>query len=339
VVGARGIGGRADPRRRRRSVPLMEPHRILALSGGVGGAKLALGLSRVLPPGDLTVVANTGDDFEHLGLAISPDLDTLFYTLAGLDNPATGWGRRDETWHFMSALEALGGETWFRLGDKDLATHIERTRRLSAGETLSQITDDFRRRFGIATRILPMSDDPVRTQVQTDEGWLDFQDYFVRRQCQPEISAIEFRGASTARPPPEFLSALAHPALRAVVICPSNPFISIEPILALPGVRAALCACAAPVIAVAPIIGGRAIKGPTAKMMRELGIATSAAAVARRYGDLIDAYVVDHGDAESCSEIDCTVLPAQALMETLADRETLARAALQAADRVLEPVS
>jgi LPPG:FO 2-phospho-L-lactate transferase len=317
----------------------MMRHRVLALSGGVGGAKLALGLSRILPPGDLTVIANTGDDFEHLGLSISPDLDTLLYTLAGLDNPETGWGQRDESWSFMAALEKLGGEIWFRLGDKDLATHIERTRRLAAGETLSQITDDFRRRLGIATRILPMSDDPVRTQVATAEGVLDFQDYFVRRHCEPAITAIEFRGAREAQPQPEFLAALADPDLRAVIVCPSNPFISIEPILALPGVRAALRRCAAPVVAIAPIIGGRAVKGPTAKMMNELGIEPSAVAAARRYADLLDAYVVDHADAATCAGLDCDVIEAKALMETLADRETLARVALEAADRVVEPVA
>ncbi|HXR87779.1 MAG TPA: 2-phospho-L-lactate transferase [Stellaceae bacterium] len=310
--------------------------RVIALSGGVGGAKLALGLSRVLPPGDLTVIANTGDDFAHLGLAISPDIDTLLYTLAGLDNPETGWGRCDESWNFMAALEALGGETWFRLGDRDLATHIERTRRLHAGESLSQITEDFRQRFGIATRILPMSDDPVRTRVKTRDGWLDFQPYFVRQRCEPIISAIEFAGAGDARPQPELLAALADPALVAVIICPSNPFISIEPILALRGVRAALHDCAAPVVAVAPIIGGRAVKGPTAKMMRELGIETSAAAIARRYSDFIDAYIVDHDDAPSCTGLDCRAVPAKALMETLADREALARIALAAAN-ILEP--
>ena len=245
---------------------------VLALSGGVGGAKLALGLYRVLPPGALTVVANTGDDFEHLGLAISPDLDTLLYTLAGIDNPATGWGRRDETWNFMAALERLGGETWFKLGDGDLATHVERTRRLAAGESLSQITDDFRRRLGISARLLPMSDDPVRTRLLTAEGWLDFQDYFVRRQCAPIVREIAFAGAAAARPHPDFLAALADPALRMVVICPSNPLISIDPILSLPGVREALRACRAPVVAVSPIIGGKAVKGPTAKMMAELGL-------------------------------------------------------------------
>ncbi|HEX4193141.1 MAG TPA: 2-phospho-L-lactate transferase [Stellaceae bacterium] len=312
-------------------------HRVIALSGGVGGAKLALGLSRVLPSGDLTIIANTGDDFEHLGLSISPDIDTLLYTLAGLDNPATGWGRRDETWNFMAALAALGGETWFNLGDRDLATHIERTRRLHGGESLSQITEDFRRRFGIAACILPMSDDSVRTRVKTKDGWLDFQPYFVKHRCEPAITAIEFAGAADARPQPELLAALADPALGAVIICPSNPFISIEPILALSGVRAALRDCAAPVVAVSPIIGGRAVKGPTAKMMQELGLEISATAVARRYGDLIDAYIVDHADAPSCVGLDCAIVPAKALMETLADREALARIVLDAAARVLEP--
>ena len=306
---------------------------VLALSGGIGGAKLALGLSRVLPPGALTVVANTGDDFEHLGLCISPDIDTLIYTLAGLDNPQTGWGRRDETWTFMAALEAIGGETWFRLGDGDLAIHVERTRRLRAGETLSHITADFCRRLGIATRILPMSDDRVRTRVRTAEGWLDFQDYFVRLKCAPEVREIAFEGVAAARPLPEFMAALADPRLRAVVLCPSNPFISIEPILAIPGVREALMACAAPVIAVSPIIGGRAVKGPTAKMMRELGIEVSAAAVARRYGDLIDAYVVDHADVPIAG-LDVKIVPAPALMVTLADREALARVVLAAADEL-----
>src|SRR6516225_1335343 len=179
---------------------------VLALSGGIGGAKLALGLSRILPHGALTVVANTGDDFEHLGLAISPDIDTLLYTLAGLDNPELGWGRRDETWTFMAALERLGGETWFQLGDGDLATHIERTRRLAAGETLSRITDDLCRRLGIAARILPMSEDRVRTRVRTPEGWLDFQDYFVRRRCAPEVSELAYDGAAQARPNPAFIT-------------------------------------------------------------------------------------------------------------------------------------
>jgi LPPG:FO 2-phospho-L-lactate transferase len=301
---------------------------VLALSGGIGGAKLALGLYRVLPPGALTVVANTGDDFEHLGLSVSPDLDTLLYTLAGLDNPETGWGRCAETWTFMAALEALGGETWFKLGDGDLATHIERTRRLRSGESLAAITEDFRRRLGISARLLPMSDDPVRTRLSTSEGWLDFQDYFVRRRCAPAVREIIFSGASTARPQPDFLSALANDDLRMVVICPSNPLISIDPILSLPGVRGALRACRAPVVAVSPIIGGNAVKGPTAKMMAELGLPVGAAAVAHHYGDILNHYVVDEVDADEVGDLDPATTVAHTLMESIADREALARTVL-----------
>jgi LPPG:FO 2-phospho-L-lactate transferase len=303
---------------------------VLALSGGIGGAKLALGLYRILPPWALTVVANTGDDFEHLGLSVSPDLDTLLYTLAGLDNPETGWGRREETWTFMAALENLGGETWFKLGDGDLATHIERTRRLTAGENLSQITDDFRRRLGISARLLPMSDDPMRTRLLTPEGWLDFQDYFVRRQCAPPVREIAFAGVKTAHPQPDFLAALTDQNLRMVVICPSNPFISIDPILSLPGVREALRACPAPVVAVSPIIGGKAVKGPTAKMMAELGLPVGAAAVARHYGDLIDHYVIDEADTAAMETLDLPFTATRTLMETLADRDALARVVLAA---------
>ena len=309
---------------------------VVALSGGVGGAKLALGLSRVLEDGRLMVVANTGDDFEHLGLAISPDLDTLLYVLAGLDNPETGWGRRGETWSFMAALEALGGETWFRLGDHDLATHIERTRRLEAGETLSAVTADFARRLGIGARIVPMSDEPVRTRIETSEGWLALQDYFVRRRCEPAMRAIAYDGAATARPQGDVLAALGDPDLRAVVICPSNPLISIGPILALPALRQALVACAAPVIAVAPLIAGRAIKGPTAKMMREMGIEPGAASVARLYGDVIDAYVLDRSDRAEAASLAMKTVLADTLMVTLADREALARVVLAAADEARE---
>jgi len=308
--------------------------RVLALSGGVGGAKLALGLYRTLPSDTLTVVANTGDDFEHLGLAISPDLDTLLYTLSGQDNPELGWGRRGETWNFMAALEALGGETWFRLGDGDLATHVERTRRLKAGESLSAITDDFRRRLGIAAHLVPMSDDPVQTRLRTPDGWLDFQDYFVRLRCAPAISELAFAGAETARPHPEFLAALTDPALRLVVICPSNPFISIDPILAVPGTRAALRQCPAPVVAMSPIIAGKAVKGPTAKMMAELGLPVNAVTVARRYGDILDLYIADEEDGASLAGLDMPVVLTRTLMQTLADREALARTVLTAAERV-----
>jgi LPPG:FO 2-phospho-L-lactate transferase len=306
---------------------------VVALSGGVGGAKLALGLYRVLPPDTLTVVANTGDDFEHLGLSISPDLDTLLYTLSGEANPEFGWGRRDETWNFMAAIERLGGESWFRLGDGDLATHVERTRRLAAGDSLSAIIDDFRRHLGIAARLLPMSDDPVRTRLETDQGRLDFQDYFVRLRCEPVVRQLEFAGSETARPNLEFLAALADPLLRAVVICPSNPFISIDPILAVPGVHQALRDCRAPIVAVSPIIGGRAVKGPTAKMMEELGLPVDAAVVARHYRDFLDIYIVDNDDHDSIySEL--PIVSAKALMVTLEDREALARVALAAAAQV-----
>jgi len=306
---------------------------VLALSGGIGGAKLALGLYRVLPPGSLTVVANTGDDFEHLGLSISPDIDTLLYTLSGLANPELGWGRRDETWTFMKALGDLGGETWFNLGDGDLATHVERTRRLAASESLSQITDNFRQRLGISARLLPMSDDRVRTRLRTAEGWLDFQDYFVRLRCVPVIGEIAFAGADKARPHPAFLRALADGNLRAVVICPSNPFISIDPILSLPGVREALRSCSAPVIAVSPIVGGKAVKGPTAKMMTELGLPVDAAAAARYYGDFLDLYVADEMDAGEAGDLGLPVTFARTLMLSLEDREALALVVLKAADR------
>jgi LPPG:FO 2-phospho-L-lactate transferase len=306
---------------------------VLALSGGVGGAKLALGLYRILPPDTLTVVANTGDDFEHLGLSVSPDLDTLLYTLSGEANLELGWGRRGETWTFMAALEKLGGESWFRLGDGDLATHIERTRRLAAGESLSAIMDNFRRRLEIGARLLPMSDDRVLTRLETDCGWLDFQHYFVRLRCEPKVHRLEFAGCETARPNPDFLAALADTNLRAVIICPSNPFISIDPILAVPGVRQALRDCPAPVVAVSPIIGGKAVKGPTAKMMEELGLPVDAASVARHYRDFVDIYIADETDRDAVAGLDIPVVLAPTLMVTMEDREELARRALIASER------
>jgi LPPG:FO 2-phospho-L-lactate transferase len=309
---------------------------VLALSGGIGGAKLALGLSHILPPGELTIVANTGDDFEHLGLAISPDIDTLVYTLAGLANPELGWGRHDETWSFMETLATLGGPNWFRLGDRDLAMHVERTHRLRRGETLTEITADICRRLGIGARILPMTDGRMRTRVRTATGWLDFQDYFVRLRCEPAVQELVFEG--DGQPQPAFLSALADPALTAVVICPSNPFISVEPILSLRGVRDALHACRAPIVAISPIIAGRAVKGPTAKMMTELGLDPSARAVAEWYGELLDAYIVDHADAANMEGLHPRVIATRTLMVTLEDREALARVMLEAAAaaRVME---
>lgn len=304
---------------------------VVALSGGVGGAKLALGLSRMLEPGTLTIVANTGDDFRHLGLFVSPDIDTLVYTLSGLADPERGWGLKDETWQFMDALARIGGETWFRLGDADLAMHVERTRRLANGESLSAITQAIARRLGIGSAILPMSDDPVRTLVDTRDGVLEFQDYFVRRQCTPQVTGVEYSGAGAARPAPGVIEALTAPDLEAIVICPSNPLLSVEPILAVPAIRRALAQRRAPVVAVSPLIGGEAVKGPTAKMMRELGLSATAAAVARRYAGLVDIFMVDPVDADAELPTGMRLAVANTLMRSLEDRENLARAALDAA--------
>jgi LPPG:FO 2-phospho-L-lactate transferase len=305
---------------------------VVALCGGVGGAKLAHGLAMALAPEDLSIIVNTGDDFEHLGFYIAPDLDSVTYALAGLSDPIRGWGRRDETWTFMRALKDLGGEAWFQLGDGDLAVHVERTRRLAEGATLSEVTTHLCRALAITARVLPMSDDAVRTRVLTPEGWLDFQDYFVRRQCRPVVRAFEFVGADTARAQPQALGALRRKDLRAVIICPSNPFVSIEPILAVPAIRVALEQCEAPVIAVTPIIGGKAIKGPAAKMMAELGLEVSVASVAGRYVGLIDGFVVDATDALPQPEPPIRFFRAATLMNADGDRLLLAHAVLRAAD-------
>jgi LPPG:FO 2-phospho-L-lactate transferase len=298
--------------------------RIVALAGGVGGAKLAHGLALTLPPENLTVVVNTGDDFEHLGLYICPDLDTVCYTLAGLANPETGWGQADDTWKALAALELLGGPSWFRLGDRDLGTHLERTRRLRAGQSLSQITADFCRAWGIGPAVLPMSDAPVRTMVNTaEDGELAFQEYFVRRGCAPQVTGFRFTGVESAAPAPGALEALH--TCQAVVICPSNPWVSIDPILAVNGVRAALQA--KPVVAVSPIIGGQAVKGPAAKMYRELGLEPSAPAVAGHYHGLLDAFVldtVDLGLETVVREMGLMTLVTNTYMKSIADRRRLA---------------
>ncbi|WP_448189170.1 2-phospho-L-lactate transferase [Azospirillum sp. sgz301742] len=299
--------------------------KILTLSGGVGGARLASGLYAVLPPGDLGVLVNTGDDFTHLGLSICPDIDTVTYTLAGVVNPGTGWGRAGETWAFMDATAALGGETWFRLGDKDLAVHVKRTRRLRNGESLSAVTAELCRRFGISAEVMPMTDDPVATMVDTDEGTLAFQDYFVRRRCEPRVRGFRFQGVETARPNPHVLAWLDDPRLAAIVIGPSNPFVSIAPILAVPGLREALARRRVPLVAVSPIVGGQAIKGPAAKMMDELGIRPSAAWVAEQYGDLLDGFVIDAVDRDLADSIQGPrVLVAQTIMRDATDRARLA---------------
>ena len=271
---------------------------ILALAGGVGGAKLAKGLADILAPDELIVVVNTGDDFEHLGLHVSPDLDTVMYTLAGINDPAQGWGIAGETWHFMQGLASLGGEKWFRLGDRDLATHVERTHRLHAGESLAAVTERLCAQLGVRHRIVPMSDEPVRTLVHTTEGTLAFQEYFVRRRAEPAVVTLDFAGVDRARMSEGFRQSLESASLEVVIICPSNPYLSIAPILALPGVRNALLRARVPVIAVSPIVAGRALKGPAAKIMRELGKEPSSLEVARYYDGLIDALVVDQADWE-----------------------------------------
>lgn len=304
--------------------------RWLALSGGVGGAKLVLGLADTLPdPRRLTVVANTGDDFEHFGLTICPDLDTLMYTLAGVANPATGWGRADDTGTFMQALARLGGETWFHLGDADLATHVERTRRLGAGESLTAVTRALSARFGIAAEILPMSDAPVRTVIVSNDHELAFQHYFVRERCEPVVHAIRFEGTAQAKPAPDVLARLADPDLAGIVIAPSNPLISIDPILAVPGLKAAIAKAGRPVVAVSPIVGGEALKGPTAKMLRELGAEPSVVGIARHYRGLLDGLVIDPVDAAATEAVEAlgpAVHIAPTVMRTLDDKRTLARA-------------
>ena len=298
---------------------------VLALSGGVGGAKLALGLYRSLPADDLRVVINTGDDFEHLGLRICPDLDTALYTLGDLEHREQGWGRRDETWTMLRVMESLGGETWFRLGDADVALHVHRTHRLRAGARLTEVIADITRRFSIDAQILPMTDDPVATRVMTADGELAFQEYFVRRHCEPRLRSIRFDGADRARPTAEVLAAFADPGLEAIVLCPSNPYLSIDPLLAIPDLRRALEARRVPAIAVSPLIGTNAVKGPTAKIMAEMGIESSPAAIATHYAGLIDALVVDDVDAASVATLPIAAFATATLMRTPEDRIRLAR--------------
>jgi LPPG:FO 2-phospho-L-lactate transferase len=297
--------------------------KIVALAGGVGGAKLAHGLTQILPPKDLTVIVNTADDFEHYGLYISPDLDTVCYTLAGLANPETGWGRVDETWNAIENAKNLGGPTWFNLGDRDLGTHLERTRRLREGDPLGRITRDFCKAWGIEHTILPMSDQPVRTMVETEEGELAFQEYFVNRRCEPRVKGFRFEGADSAEPAPGTREALQ--TADAVVICPSNPWVSIDPILrVIPKIEK-------PVFAVSPIIGGQTVKGPAAKMYSELGIEPSALAVAKHYRELLKGFVIDALDAElkeSVKGLNMEVCVTNTLMRSHDDRKQLAKQVL-----------
>ncbi|HAX68645.1 MAG TPA: 2-phospho-L-lactate transferase [Anaerolineae bacterium] len=293
--------------------------KIVALAGGVGGAKLADGLAQILPPEDLTVIVNTGDDFEHLGLTICPDIDTVCYTLAGLANPETGWGRAGETWNTIANVEKLGGPAWFRLGDQDIATHLERTRRLKEGQSLSQVTRDFCKAWGIQPTVLPMSDSPVRTMVDSDEGELAFQEYFVHRQCQPRVRGFRFDGVEVAEPAPGAKEALK--SADAVVFCPSNPWVSIDPILKV------IKNMDKPVVAVSPIIGGKTVKGPAAKMYAELGIEPSVLAVANHYRTILTGFVLDNADSNIESvikDLKIKTLVTDTLMNQPADRKRLA---------------
>ena len=314
---------------------------VIALCGGVGGAKLAFGLTRVLSPDDLSIVVNTGDDFEHLGLSISPDIDTVVYTLADLSDRERGWGLAGETWNFIAGVRRLGGEDWFNLGDFDLAMHVERTRRLRAGETLSTITAALAGALGLEHLPIPMSDQPVRTMVDTDQGELAFQHYFVRDRCAPIARRIRFAGASGARPSPGFTELLKRRDIAAVVICPSNPYLSVDPILAVPGVAEGLAALAVPVVAVSPIIGGQALKGPAAKLMGELGQTPSSIAVARHYGGLLSGLVIDQADAAEAREIEAlgvSVLATGTIMSSDDDRVRLARETLDFAQTLQSDV-
>ncbi len=302
--------------------------RWVALCGGVGGAKLALGLSRVLPADRLTIVVNTGDDFRHLGLHVSPDIDTVLYTLSGLSNTELGWGLAGETWQFMEAMERLGGPTWFRLGDRDLATHATRTTMLAEGRSLSEVTAYLAGRLGVGPAVVPMSDETVATQIDTDEGTLAFQTYFVGRRAQPVVKAIRFVGAAEAKPAQAAVEALVGDDLAGIIVCPSNPWLSIDPLLAIPGWRELLAARRAPCIAVTPLVGGQAVKGPTAKIMGELGLPLDVAAIVDHYTGLIDGFVLDAIDKDCASALKLPTLVTNTMMRTLEDRTALAEACL-----------
>jgi LPPG:FO 2-phospho-L-lactate transferase len=302
--------------------------RVVALAGGVGGARLADGLQAELAPGDLTVVVNTADDTERHGLLVCPDHDTVLYTLAGIADPAQGWGIAGETWTVMERLATLGEETWFRLGDRDMATHIARTARLRGGARLTEVSLGIQAALGVPSRILPMSDAPVRTRVLADDGWLEFQDYFVRLRQAPDVRAVSFDGVDAAEPTPEVLAALD--GAEALVICPSNPIVSVAPILAIRGLRDAIRAAHArgvPVAAVSPIVGGKALKGPADRMLASLGHEVSAVGVARLYAGLVDVFVLDAEDAALATDVEALGMRAHVTDTIMTDGAARARVA------------
>jgi LPPG:FO 2-phospho-L-lactate transferase len=307
--------------------PTFEQIRVVALAGGVGGAKLALGLQKVLPPGALTVIVNTGDDFEHGGLEICPDLDTVLYNLAGINNPEMGWGRNDEEFSVLEEVGRFAGEQWFRIGDKDLALHLRRTEWLRHGISLSEVTDRLRRMLGVPSVILPMCNEQVRTLVHTDEGDLPFQHYFVRRHCEPTLVDLSFIGAERARLTPEVKRALDRADL--IVFCPSNPYVSIDPILSVPGLRARLQTLRTPKIGVSPIISGQALKGPAAKMMKEMGEMISPLTVVDHLGDVLDGFVIDQQDAALAEAVILPVLVTNTIMVDEETKIALARAVIE----------
>ena len=302
--------------------------RVVVLTGGVGGAKLVEGLQQVVPGPQLTAIVNTGDDFEPLGLPISPDIDTLLYTLAGLANTSLGWGREGETWSFMAAIKSLGGEDWFNLGDGDLALHVLRRMAKDAGHSLSATVQGFARQWGLDLAILPMSDDRVATWLETDAGLLPFQRYFVQQRCEPRVSAIRFEGAQTASPAPGVVEALA--AADMILLAPSNPWLSIDPLLAVPGLYRALKDRRAPLVAVSPLVGGKAVKGPTAKLMGELGLQVTNWSIADHYGELLDGMVIHEGDS---APGDLAIGVTDTLMTHSDDRRRVALAALDLAQQ------
>jgi LPPG:FO 2-phospho-L-lactate transferase len=305
---------------------------IIALTGGIGGAKLALGLVKSDNPHKLTFVVNTGDDFNHLGMHISPDIDTLVYTLSGQNNSETGWGRKDESWDFMTELKKLGGEDWFNLGDKDLALHHFRTASLNCGLTLTQVTEIIKNKFDIACQILPMCDQPVMTMVDSDMGRLPFQHYFVKHQCKPSVAAITFEGAQNACLGLNCATAFKQEDLELIIICPSNPYLSVDPILSVPGMLSTIRASSAPVIVISPIVGDKAIKGPTAKIMSDLAIPVDVLSIAKHYKDIADGIIIDSQDHDLTDEVSGLipdVMTTNIIMHTLQDRIDLANTTLE----------
>ncbi len=303
--------------------------RVCALAGGVGGAKLSAGLQASLAPGDLSVVVNTADDFDLWGLRICPDLDTVMYTLAGVANEETGWGVENESFHALAMISAYGEDTWFRLGDRDLATHILRTKRLRAGARPTEVVAGLAAALGVKSAVLPMCDEPVTTVLKVPEGLLEFQEYFVRRGQKDEVLGVELRGIENARIPAEVSEAISR--AEAIILCPSNPVVSIGPILAVPGMRELLASSPVSKVAVSPIVGGRALKGPADRMLRSLGHEVSATGVARMYEGTVDGFVVDRLDGEEearISALGMSVLTTDAVMRDGPDRERLAREVL-----------